>query len=146
MVDWDVEYNDEDTMVAYRIKVGNLTTRQGRQLDVMNAEIVQRDEFAYQEDGTLSNDVAYTLLQLQRYPMLLNATRMSEHAQITEDDPETWEWKKFKLTEEIFWDLPETMSLEWYEVCIQKNPHRNITLQQLLKSLQGSALLPSDDT
>lgn len=138
MLTYDLHYVDDVNSRRFRVITKPMTVRDGRLCDRMQADITRRKD----ESGQELDD--YELLALTRYPVLFYGTHRFEVASLEGDE---WgEWESCTLTEDLFWDLPEPLSIEWNEAVLEKNPHRNMTFENLKKFLEASFQPDSEPT
>lgn len=145
---FNVTFYDDDTGLAYRVRVKRLTVGDAVQADMLGDEIAGRDD--------LTGRVLLALAQV--YPFLKYATAICERAPLDAPPvekldsgdpavPDDAAWETFDLTEAVFLDLPELLVLRWQYEAIQKNPHRDPAYEALKKKLlmaaQQAASAPS---
>jgi len=133
---WDVDFIDEDTLTAYRIRVKRLTVGDGVQVDT-DQDAIANDR----EDLT-----GRALLNMRNYPLLQHATHQAECVtldtlpSVTDADvlvlPDDLDWQPFELTETAFLGLSELLMWAWLGAIYQRNPHRSASYETLKKVLR----------
>jgi len=133
---WHVTFYDDDTGLAYRVRVKRLTVGDAVQADMLGDDIAQREALQGRALLTLAQVypfVRYATAECQRAPMDTPPTEKAE----TGDPvlPDDLDWEAFDLTENEFLILPELLALRWQYEAIRKNPHRDPAYEALKKKL-----------
>lgn len=120
---YDVTYTDNGK--TYEVAVHGLTMREDWAVEALALEMSKRDD----------TNPAQFLEVMQKYPLLKFATNILAINGLP-----------VEVTEDAFADCPKLFVLEWYEAALEKNPHRNTTYEQLIKSLKAIGVNLSNNT
>lgn len=139
-MNYDLEFHDELNDRRYRIITKRMTVGDGHSLSSMQAEIIKRKD----DNGNDIDD--YLMFALMRYPNIVYGTHLLEvqdgdgEWQSVGHDPST---RRLNLSEDEYLNLDELFVIEWAELVLDKNPHRNESYENLKKYLEAS--YPSDN-